>query len=693
MAQNNPNAVSQSAPPIIEGKTLVPQKGLLFAKINKIFAITLILLGVISTYPLVSARRTLDKERAIEWSKSIPAGWSAEMRFVIKRGDDFLKRYGFPFERKIFEWFSGQILNFAYQQNATAVGLNSIDRGLLWLLIAEMRIFPILLIALRFILIILLTSWFAGFYRLKTYQGSDPLGLLSNGRLFFSGLTGGINAKGEALIEVSALVSLQTSSKAEYERSAISRILKATNAENQSNITIARNILAYKNYPAYIAPEIERSLLEEFIEPHNLETNSEIILTAGLTAWRKILDRQVPLSQTDLPIQAGQAERTTSIVSANLLEERMSCSKFAQILEDALCNSLTRKLREAMQEISAQEIATLLLAHAGGKILSFNKIGANWSKSSFPELSARALLNSVQSLQTDYDSETRNRLRRALIYSSRHSIFAPNKLPRVIDEKTLALRQWGEIILAQPYNLRKTLNEAELFAYSREAEHVWFETFATGIIGNNQQIFASSYATNNGLLLLPLEIVAALARKAMTQRQFTNIQRLVNEVYKEHRLLSMQLADPSESPLASEKRIFRPFDEEEINNLQSTHKLSKELIEFWSAFRVVLNSRGWLASRVGESASSESGLHKIEIKLAGTGNKVSAAGMVALRTAYLDEKFGTNWLTKFMLIDSITQIEQNKQANNSQISHPEINNIKSPIALKIVKKGDSNDGP
>src|SRR5690606_36740370 len=127
-------------------------------------------------------------------------------------------------------------------------------------------------------------------------------------------------------------------------------------------------------------------------------------------------------------------------------------------------------MRKSIGSLPPDLVAVLLLSFEAGKVMVHSFEGGRWlKKSNYPQLAARSVLHSVESLASEYDYTQRTLIRQAIIYSSRSGDFGPVKLPVNLNIESRALRQWGEILLSTPYELGSTADEVELYGLIFEA--------------------------------------------------------------------------------------------------------------------------------------------------------------------------------------------------------------------------------
>jgi hypothetical protein len=323
-------------------------------------------------------------------------------------------------------------------------------------------------------------------------------------------------------------------------------------------------------------------------------------------------------------------------------------------------------MRQLIGSIPAAEIATTLLALEAGKVLAHSFEGGRWIKrSNFPQLSARAVLHSVVGYPGDYDFSSRQRIRRALIYASRSSSFAPVRMPIDLSEDIWVLRQWSEILLACPHELEAVSDEVELVGLVRHAHRKWSREFSDSSVVVSPEMAQSSYATPSNLLFLPLSRVLAILRKALDSAEIRRIEQLGAVVSSRQKVtqLARDAGDESALEHPAFERVFPPLAEEEMATLARIHALNPNDVRDWSALRIVLSSYGWLARRVGDYTVPDSSLifavFQADASLDGVNSLgfLGKLGMVPFRGSKLHERWGRNWANRFLFVNGATMAE------------------------------------
>jgi hypothetical protein len=109
----------------------------------------------------------------------------------------------------------------------------------------------------------------------------------------------------------------------------------------------------------------------------------------------------------------------------------------------------------------------------------------------------------------------------------------------------------------------------------------------------------------------------------------------------------------------SYERVAAPLSHVEIKALAEIHGLSLEDARDWSSLRLILNSFGWLARRVGDSTVPES---SIILAVLQVGVGVSGAnalglrgekGLVPIRASHVEAVWGRSWRNRLNLVEQV----------------------------------------
>jgi hypothetical protein len=166
------------------------------------------------------------------------------------------------------------------------------------------------------------------------------------------------------------------------------------------------------------------------------------------------------------------------------------------------------------------------------------------------------------------------------------------------------------------------------------------------------------YATDTNLVLAPVGTIMSIVRRCINLGALARIKELVALVSKRQQEFQAQQVqtdtDTLNAGIPSYERVFPPLKPELIEQLVSEQGLEKQDVEDWTAMRVILNSHGWLARRVGDYSVPESSI--IFAILRGCAKDqnpnelglVGQAGMIPIRASRFEERWGRDWSRRFI---------------------------------------------
>ena len=459
------------------------------------------------------------------------------------------------------------------------------------------------------------------FFTSHAYAGKDFLGKLGNGRKFFSGIRIGFAGRSEEELSKLWVPGLAIPSKVSlkiFAKSPLHGVMKSFNVLNDTNTFLGRVLLSRGNFPSYLIDKSSATAITKDSDTPSVEYFAAEVLKA-------FLDRHAALASGG-HITALRAE-----------------SPYPEVLASHAFRTLTQLMTDAIAATSATEITTAFLAWYCGRIFTIAEDGDGWTSTSiFPELTARAILHSIPSLDSDYDGDIRTRLRRALVYSPRTGLIEPPRMPLYMEPDLLALRGWVELLGASPVRLASQADEVEFFNRSREADEFVKEVVEKKIQQQAKQFFSTSIATDS-LLFLPFSTVIAFLREALPIDVLNRLGELSSAVYQTMKLqaIAEKLQPTASSPVEFMKlATLAPLAVPEIKKLSTLYQISVADLVDWSAARSLLATRHWVPGRVGESKAPIEGIGFVAgIPIPGEGVKGYGA-FVPLRRSKLS--FATN---------------------------------------------------
>lgn len=589
------------------------------------------------------------------------AAWANELSGEQYALQEWLHRRGTSFEQKLFERFSNYIFLSAVNINRRGVEQ---DPGLFknfWigLHFGLLRVVFVILACARLFLVIMIYAAYRGYKSRKVFEGPDLLGQTGNGRLFYSGIRGALQnltASGAPNQQVRGLACPKEASDVRVKGSPLYQVLRRYDVATGTLTALAGIIIEYDHLPAYIAPQEEEDLLRSFIEPVNLPKNSAALLERILDLHAFYKHHEQDPDFASYLNDFSEEEKSTGA---------FSLGGYSRYVQKSLHRVLSPAMREMIGGLSADKIAVLFLSLEAGKVMAFAYEGERWLKNSnYPQLCARSVLHSVAVFAEEYNYDERSLIRKALIYASRSSSFGPVKLPVDLSDESRALRQWSEVLMANPYDLENAADEAEMYGILFEAHKKCSQALLDGFMVGNAEMLEGSYATRGNLLLMPFKRIYTMTKNSLSSQKLIRLQEL-SERLSNKRQLEMEIeSELNDKNVASANlKVFSPLSENEISALSSTFKLPAGALREWSALRIVLNNFGWLARRVGDYSVPESSLIFAVLKSDDAGSGVNAAGligapaMVPLRATQLQERWGRNWQSRAAVVQSATMAE------------------------------------
>lgn len=588
---------------------------------------------------------------------------------------EWLYLHGTNDEQRIFDSISGSLFQNAAQigsRRAALEGLSFFQRIYFSLHFSLLRISFILIASYRLWLFAILLAAVLEFFALRVHQGEDFLGQTGNGRLFFSGARislDPVGADGAPLQHVRGLACPGQVSLAVVRKSRLGKALQSFGVDNATNLGLAAVILQHREFPAYVAVAEEAPLLEAAFAGANLADSATILIERVLKLHQKYRAMQMGNERFD-DLESDSGDNMQDAVA-----RKMQHSEYASQLLKALHRVLTPEMRTQLSEVRPAELATLILAIEAGKVLAYAKEGSSWvRKSNFPQLSARAVMHAMPGFGVDYNPTERTTIRRALMFALRSSVFAPVRFPIDLTEKARAARQWAEVLLACPHELQSVADEVELVGIIGESQRAWSRLFLDGAMALDPAVVEDVYSTPTNLLFIPVPKVLALMRKVVEHGTLRRLEELIARVSQKQRLAAMSLDFANDGPFGggaspapsstNVDRIFAPLAHREIKALAGQHSLSPADVRDWSSFRVILNSFGWLARRIGDHSVPESSLVSVVFKAdktmpgANEFARIGKHGMVALRGTRLEARWGSFWQSRFIATNGVTMAEE-----------------------------------
>jgi len=577
----------------------------------------------------------------------------------------FLK-HGTSGERKIFDdvilGLTYSITNYIKHVSGSGEAAGIVTNLLISLHFGLLRVAFLVVACWRLWILFVGIACYRGWKSWKVHSGPDLLGDTGNGRLFYSGLRIGLedlSAGGAPNKQVMGLACPKQATAAALEKSKLADILKRYSVNNSCNLTLASIIVAHRDFPAYVARQDEDSLLSDAFMPMTLEDTSAAILERALDLHAFYMHEESDEDFLDyLEQESEQASE----------DNKLDHEEYSKQLQRAFHRSLTPNMRKHLINISAEKIATIVLAYEAGKTMAYGKGGGKWLRTSnYTQLSARAVMHSVEGFVKEYNFEERTTIRHAIIFGSRLSDFGPIKLPLNMSDESRAARQWVELLMSCPNELQTVSDEVEMYGIVCEVHARWTQLIFDGVMTSSPDTTDGVYATQGNLFLMPLSKVVKLTRQCIPSKLLSRLSVLVAAVSQQQRLKALAVEASSEDSLRggipAYARVFPPLSEQEIKALAQSYQIPTDVIRDWGSLRIILNQFGWLARRVGDYSVPESSIIFAVMNSDGANinanelGLIGVAGMVPLRGTRFEEKWGKTWQSRFTQVLSATMAE------------------------------------
>ncbi len=488
----------------------------------------------------------------------------------------------------------------------------------------------------------------------QVYFSKDILGRQTNGRLFYSGIRGDlkkINTFGAPDVLVPGLACPKISTAAAVKVSPLGKILEHYGAANSTNTYLAGILCAYKTWPAFVALRNEYALLEAAYKNTTLTNHAALVLDAALSL------RETYCKYKD------NIETLNTLGVDPVSEEQMTPEQYISKLKLSFNRVLSSEWKLAITELSAKELAAIVLAHEAGKVMAYTDEGHRFFRTSiFPQLCARSVLHSVPDLDTDFTYSERNTIRRAIIYASRKSVYGPVKFTLDLTPQTRAARQWVELLMACPHELKIVGEEVELYGLICEIHARWSKGFIDDLMVQSADKL-KGFITQGTVLYVPLNKLIPYFTNNIESKVLARLAHLVAAVSHRQQLTLAEIATTGIGKIPDYQKIYTPLTTDQISKLSKDHKLDPKIVADWSPLRDVLNYYSWLGRRVGDSTVSDNSIIHLAVRrdTESYGSLEDASechsGMVALRATRLIDRWGVNWAHKYDQVFSVTSVD------------------------------------
>lgn len=664
----------------------VPSKELAALQRRRIRPVRLVLFGIVillaSSMMVSGIRGTfVDRDGLQRARQGLEVGSAPWIRTLINQQSEYrlwLLQRGTSFEVAAFDWFTQRLFLLAQGIGSFTGGsrAGSLFEGLTGAVVVGLfRLLFFLCAGLRLWLAVSLIAAAIGFTSFKMYRGRDLLGETGNNRLFYSGIRAGIAGRLTDAIpnfQVTGLACPRIAPPEVTRSSLLYRVLERYGALTTTTQQLVAIIAAHPEWPMYVASADERATLARVFPGAPLVEMSSYVLERALLLHIHYADPARRL----LPPAFFEEESGR--------QEPLTPRAVVTEVHQALHRVLLPEHREALATLPLTAIATVVLAVEAGKTMAFSEEAGTWMRvSAFPQLSARSVLHSLPSFSDEFDVHIRAKIRRALVFGNRQSVFAPVQFPVDFSPDAFALRQWVEVLLAAPHTIASIADEVELTGMVRSLhqrfEQRFFELSAEET--RNQGISSPS-----NLFFLPVALLTQLYKETSSDSERARLDELVRLVSQRQRMAEMAEEFRGETrhhQLHSFERVFAPLSPPQIELLASRHETSVDAMRMWSSLRVVLNSFGWLGRRVGDFSVPESSVILAASRVdegvpdANSHGFIGRRGLVPLRGSKIFDRWGADWRDRFAAVRYVTMAETEEEFSRRLRGERELREITS----------------
>ena len=532
-----------------------------------------------------------------------------------------------------------------------------------------LRGFFVLFACLHLWLVGIIGGFIAFRFLLLPEKTKDILGFLDRGRgPFYSGIYGPLRPnKSTSGTDLScpSLACPKKVSKKEAIKHPLYSLLRRFSALNETNVELARVILAYRDYPSIVD---EERVIEDPAENEGKESPLAHNPTASFKTNEEGTIESASLANLEAILAAHSAIKrsfkTESSRKENYRENReklIEISKKLPPLARRLVLTLTPKRAEDLAKLPTQAVASAYLAIEAGKSLVFRKEGSVFFQiSRFPHLQARAVVQSIVPYHEEYSGDLRLTIRQAIICSRRHGDFGRAILPVHMSIASRALRDWLEILSSTPKKRDDFADLVELDANLEELHLDFRKEFIKKLLASGFEESARASSTQlsdqlwkglyyKSVILFPLEQLLQLVLGGVEESRIQRIGELLSATRKLQSGLSISARLPGFKRQAEEAEKDA-YESGGITRALADDPKNKDLLEGWLIVRRMLIRYNWLSTRVGDSSVPLDGLIQAIMLDRSTKNRPEVVGfeaLVPLRQRQFKELLGAKWAEQY----------------------------------------------
>jgi hypothetical protein len=449
-------------------------------------------------------------------------------------------------------------------------------------------------------------------------------------------------------------------------RDRLAVILKKYDAFSETNIELVQIVLAHADFPAVVGEENwgddddnddvkeEKASKTGFVsnEDGNVRDSCILGLTAILEAHQKLAYYVSSLQKKKVKNHSLNKNYPGHIANLKKLTDSMSP------LGKMLLLSLTADRQWAIGQLDAKLIATAYLSTEAGKSLVFKRHSGQFTRiSNYPHLQARAVVTSILPYHSEYNGDERLIIRQAIICSRRHGDFGRAFLPIKMPIQSRALRDWLEILYADPDQRTDSAHLVELDGHIEEISVNWRNGFSSRLRkeaaektpdGKTVKIKAGTPRSIwkgvafKSVVLMPFKEMISIALKGIHPQRISRISALLALTRQHQARISISARLPGFKRLAMEAEKSTADTDDIVKNLLS-QKDGAQSFEYWRIVRRMLTKYNWLSTRIGDDGVPLAGLVKGGIEGEGGRNFEALDIVVPLRQRRFVELFGRKW--------------------------------------------------
>ena len=543
-----------------------------------------------------------------------------KVRQVLAENADSLS-VSFAFERSLYRTLAAPLVARAALVDEQLAARQRVAGGSfqLNLLAGLLKLCQLIATGARFIVAVFAVAFTIGWVRKDGYEGNDFLGVSGNGRMFFSGVN--IPFDTEKLIP--NLMTLNTASSKQIRHSALMDVLRQFKATSSTAEELIGYLLHYSDTPSSITSDND---------------------SPSAADWTQ--DNLVSVLKLQKSFQATY---------------RLQITKSSDSLSHNILRALSSSQKKSLAEIPCELTALLILAIGASKILEFQVFNGQWVRQSqYPELSARAIINSTRNFTKEYYQEARTIVRQALVYSSRSTNQICNNQPVSMNQHARALRQIAELIYLSD-NKRERKEQAIISSYLNEAEEVtekWEESFLETVRHKLPREY-QCILTPSKALYIPIGLAVKLFEEVLVEMESVEL----DELYLGAQELKASKLRTGKPVSAHWQSIPLAMEQREQIQTASNHHLSPAELRLWTTLRPILKANSWIKEFIDGEFINTSYLVTKSV----SGQLLN--GLIPINTDRLSQACGNEaWENYFQQV----RIDSNARQHTQSYSEPQV---------------------